>query len=53
MAGYNLSEAATHLKVSVHTARSQLKSVFRKTGLHSQSDLVRRVALSPATFLPS
>lgn len=48
VAGYKLQEAAQLLRVSEHTARNQLKSVFRKTGIQSQSDLVRRVALGPA-----
>jgi DNA-binding CsgD family transcriptional regulator len=43
--GYNLQEAALHLGVSEHTARSQLKSVFRKTDIRSQADLIRRVVL--------
>jgi DNA-binding CsgD family transcriptional regulator len=47
-AGYSLREAAQRLEVSVHTARAQLKSIFRKSGIHSQSELVRRVALGPA-----
>jgi len=46
--GYNLLELAQRLGVSTHTVRAQLKSVFRKTGIRSQSDLIRRVALGPA-----
>jgi DNA-binding CsgD family transcriptional regulator len=48
-AGYSLREAAERLGVSGHTARAQLKSIFRKSGIHSQSELVRRVALGPAS----
>jgi DNA-binding CsgD family transcriptional regulator len=48
VSGYNLHEVAQRWGVSEHTARAQLKSIFRKTGIRSQSDLVRRVALGPA-----
>ena len=48
-AGHNLHSAAQRLKVSGHTARGQLKSVFRKTGLHTQAELIRRIALGPAS----
>jgi DNA-binding CsgD family transcriptional regulator len=46
--GYELSKVATKLGISVHTIRTHLKHIFEKTGSHSQSDLVRRVLLSPA-----
>jgi DNA-binding CsgD family transcriptional regulator len=46
--GYNLHEVAVRLRVSEHTVRSQLKSIFRKTTIRSQSDLIRRVALGAA-----
>jgi DNA-binding CsgD family transcriptional regulator len=47
-AGYNLSNAASRLGVSVHTVRTQLKSIFRKTGIRSQVELVRTLVLGPA-----
>jgi len=40
IAGFDLRSAASALKVSVHTVRNQLKSVFRKTGRHRQSQLL-------------
>jgi DNA-binding CsgD family transcriptional regulator/PAS domain-containing protein len=46
--GHSLSSVATHLGISLHTVRVHLKHIFEKTGAHSQSDLVRRVLLSPA-----
>ena len=52
LAGYNLREAARHLAVSEHTVRAQLKSIFRKTGIRSQVDLVRRLALGPGGWAP-
>lgn len=38
--GMKLSAIAEHYGISVQTARSQLKSVFDKTGTHSQVQLV-------------
>ncbi len=38
--GEGLNEAAAALRISTHTARTQLKSVFRKTGYRSQVQLV-------------
>jgi DNA-binding CsgD family transcriptional regulator len=45
--GHTLSSVATRLGISLHTVRVHLKHIFEKTGAHSQSDLVRRVLLSP------
>lgn len=39
----NLNECAHHLAVSVHTVRSQLKSVMSKTNINSQVQLVAHV----------
>jgi DNA-binding CsgD family transcriptional regulator len=38
--GARVSEAATELHVSIHTARTHLKAIFRKTGRHTQSQLL-------------
>jgi len=48
VSGYTLRQAARRQEVSEHTVRSQLRSIFRKTGLQSQAELIRRVALGPA-----
>jgi hypothetical protein len=41
--GTSLTEAAEALHVSIHTARSQLKSIQHKTGWHTESELARMV----------
>jgi DNA-binding CsgD family transcriptional regulator len=38
--GGNLREAAAALHISIHTARGQLRSIFRKTGRRSQGELL-------------
>jgi len=46
--GSDLHAAAERLGVSVHTARTLLRFVFRKTETHRQSELVALVLRSPA-----
>lgn len=46
--GLSLEEAASLASVSVHTARSYLKSVFQKTGVSRQAELVRLALLTAA-----
>ncbi|MFN3196802.1 MAG: response regulator [Bradymonadia bacterium] len=38
--GYRLPQIAEQMGISHHTARNHLKSVFAKTGIHSQGELV-------------
>ncbi|MBF0415375.1 MAG: hypothetical protein HQL79_06365 [Magnetococcales bacterium] len=45
--GRNLGEIADHKGISRHTVRSQLKTVFAKTGTNRQSELVRLVMTLP------
>jgi len=40
IAGDDLLAAAASLRISIHTARTQLKSMFRKTGRRSQGQLL-------------
>lgn len=47
--GNNPNDIARLCNISVHTARSQLKTIFRKTGTASQSQLTSLVLNSPAT----
>jgi DNA-binding CsgD family transcriptional regulator/PAS domain-containing protein len=53
--GASLTEAAATLHVSIHTARTQLKSVQQKSGWHTQSELARMVqqvgVIDPRTAL--
>jgi DNA-binding CsgD family transcriptional regulator len=44
IAGDDLSAAAASLRISIHTARTQLKTVFRKTGRRSQGQLLMLAA---------
>jgi DNA-binding NarL/FixJ family response regulator len=48
--GQQLDELATETKVSVHTVRSQLKQVFRKTDTNRQADLVKLLLTGPAAI---
>jgi len=49
--GRRLAEYASDAGVSIHTAQSQLKSVFAKTGCRRQSDLIRRIVGDPVLRL--
>jgi DNA-binding CsgD family transcriptional regulator/PAS domain-containing protein len=40
-AGVSINEAAESFRISVHTARCQLKALQRKTGWRTQSELIR------------
>ncbi|MEF2071758.1 helix-turn-helix transcriptional regulator [Consotaella aegiceratis] len=44
LAGATLNQAAAHYGVAASTVRSQLLSIFDKTGVHRQSDLMRLLA---------
>jgi DNA-binding CsgD family transcriptional regulator len=48
--GWSIAEAAAEQHISQHTARSQLKSVFAKTGVARQAELVRVVLRSVASL---
>jgi len=45
-----VAEAAEELSVSPHTARAQLKSIFSKTGVGRQAELVRLIVKSVANL---
>lgn len=48
-AGSSLEEAAANIGISRNTVRSQLQSIFHKTGTNRQGDLVRILLSSAAT----
>jgi DNA-binding CsgD family transcriptional regulator len=51
--GLELSGVATRLSISIHTARTHLKSLYGKTGIRSQAELVRRVLSGPSAYAPT
>jgi DNA-binding CsgD family transcriptional regulator len=52
-AGCSLRDISARLSISPHTSRNHLKAILRKTGLRSQSDLIRRIAMGPAVLAAS
>jgi DNA-binding CsgD family transcriptional regulator len=48
--GYDIARISQRLAISAHTTRSHLKHIFGKTGIRSQSDLIRRILTSPAAY---
>jgi DNA-binding CsgD family transcriptional regulator len=44
ISGCHLPQVAAALRITVNTARTHLKAVFRKTGIHSQQELIRKFA---------
>lgn len=50
-AGFSLETIAIKREVSINTLKTQLKSLFGKTGVNRQSDLVAMLLTSPAYFL--
>ncbi|RAU20102.1 hypothetical protein CU669_20195 [Paramagnetospirillum kuznetsovii] len=51
--GRRLDDLAKQSRVSIHTIRAQLKSVFSKTGARRQTDLVNMVLTGPASLAVS
>ena len=48
--GHNLNEICSFYRISIHTARSHLKTVFEKTGCSRQAELVKLILTSPAAL---
>ena len=48
---HNLNEAADKLELSIHTVRTQIKSVFEKTGTGNQVELVKKVLTDPSILI--
>jgi DNA-binding CsgD family transcriptional regulator len=51
VAGHDLKGIAARLNISIHTARTHLKTVFGKTGIRSQAELIQRIARGPAAIV--
>jgi DNA-binding CsgD family transcriptional regulator len=47
VSGYGVSVIARRLNISVHTARTHLKTIFAKTGSRSQTELILRIRSGP------
>lgn len=48
-----LAEACAELGISINTGKSQLRSIFNRLGISSQTTLVKRLALLPAQCISS
>jgi len=48
--GQSLNNIADNSSRSIHTVRSQVKSIFKKSGSHSQSDLIRQFFSTPLSI---
>jgi len=48
---HTLNEAAEYLEISKHTARAQMKSIFRKTDCNSQTELIKKILISPSAMI--
>jgi DNA-binding CsgD family transcriptional regulator len=48
--GHSIDEIARGSNHSAHTIRSQLKSVFRKTGVTRQSELIKLLLTGPFAY---
>lgn len=46
--GLSLHQVSQRLGISIHTARVHLKSIYAKTGMNSQAQIVRRIVTGPA-----
>lgn len=51
--GLTLKALAEDLRISIGTARMHLKHVFKKVGVRSQADLIRKIVMGPVACLLS
>jgi DNA-binding CsgD family transcriptional regulator len=49
--GLTLDQIARRFQVTKNTVRDQLKSVFAKTGIRRQAELIRLIRATPTTFV--
>ena len=47
---HSLNEAAEQIKISKHTARTQMKHILLKAGVNSQMELMKKVLTDPSRF---
>ena len=47
----SVDEAAKQLTITKHTARSHLKSIFQKTDVNKQSELIKKILISPEALI--
>lgn len=50
VAGYDLANIASRLSISPNTVRTHVKTIFGKTGIGSQAELIRRIASGPSVI---
>src|SRR5262249_37832765 len=50
--GLTLRQIAAERRASIHTVRTQMKSVLSKTGAGRQAELVRQILHGPAVLVP-
>lgn len=48
--GHDMEGIALRLRITHNTIRAHLKSIFSKTGIRSQGELIRRIASGPAAL---
>ncbi|MCF6323494.1 MAG: alpha/beta fold hydrolase [Gammaproteobacteria bacterium] len=51
--GISINQFSLTNHITKHTARTQLKNIFQKTGTHKQTELIKLVLTSPAMLIPS
>ena len=49
--GGDLDSAVESLSISKHTARNQLKTIFQKTGVNKQTELIKKILTSPEALV--
>ena len=53
LGGKEINAVAEHLQIAVHTVRNHLKSIFRKLGVRSQTELLQKFVQVPKTLTRS
>jgi len=53
LSGNEINAVAEHLQIAVHTVRNHLKSIFRKLGVRSQTELLQKFVQVPKALSSS